>query len=102
MCSDYISQATPQMWHVTEQACFVLQLSQQPAIAIRSSIAFNLAAPMTGDPNRDFALQMAAHHMVSRQASLYMEDIPSNLMRSITRDSLLCSSSTSPIAQRQT
>ena len=42
-----------------------LQLSQYPAVAIRSSIAFSLAASMNGDPNHDFALQMAAHHMVS-------------------------------------
>ncbi|CAL5229101.1 g12363 [Coccomyxa viridis] len=41
------------------------RLSQYPAVAIRSSIAFSLAAGMNGDPNHDFALQMAAHHMAS-------------------------------------
>ncbi len=68
-----------------------LQLSAYPAVAIRSSIAFSLAAQMNGDPNHDFALQMAAHHMVR---------IPEELLQKSTRTYSLHSTHAHPIAQR--
>ena len=42
----------------------VLQISQSPAVAIRSSMPMTPAAALNGTHNRDFAIQMAAHHTV--------------------------------------
>ena len=50
--------------HAAKTGLRILQISAHPAIAIRSSIAFDLPAPTNGDPDHDFALQMWAHHQV--------------------------------------
>ena len=42
----------------------VLQVSQSPAVAIRGSMPMIPAAALNGTHNRDFAIQMAAHHTV--------------------------------------
>jgi hypothetical protein len=50
---------------VVEALCVcALQVSQSPAVAIRSSMPMTPAAALNGTHNRDFAIQMAAHHTV--------------------------------------
>ena len=74
----------PQMWPVGMLIIFsrcvdmcvrvlkpdcLAQISLSPAVAIRSSIPMKEAAPLTGNPDHDWAIAMVAHHQV-RQAFL--------------------------------
>ena len=49
--------------HVLKPDCLA-QINLSPAVAIRSSIPMKEAAPMTGDPDHDWAVAMGAHHQV--------------------------------------
>ena len=42
-----------------------MQVSNDPAVALRASMNMDAQAPMTGNPDHDFAVQMSAHHWVS-------------------------------------
>ena len=43
----------------------MVQVSSDPMIAMRASMNMDAVAPMSGNPDHDYAVQMAAHHWVS-------------------------------------
>ena len=43
----------------------MVQVSSDPMLAMRASMNMDAAAPMSGNPDHDYAVQMAAHHWVS-------------------------------------
>ena len=43
----------------------MMQVSSDPAVALKASMFMDAQAPMTGNPDHDFAVQMSAHHWVS-------------------------------------
>ena len=50
----------------------MVQVSSDPMIAMRASMNMDAAAPMTGNPDHDYAVQMAAHHWVSEGELLFV------------------------------
>ena len=52
------------LWDVVVSGNMV-QVSSDPATALRAGMNMDAQAPMTGNPDHDFAVQMSAHHWVS-------------------------------------
>ncbi|CAL5223522.1 g6052 [Coccomyxa viridis] len=80
--------------HFSSQSSVSLaKVSSDPATALRAGMNMDAQAPMTGNPDHDFAVQMSAHHWaliyMARVAMLHgkdqqLKDLASQLIVSLT------------------